>query len=87
MKCYYCNGEHCINEYEKFKKDKDKYNLSRANITKKYKERLIKNAKKSNISINKAALSSKPQESTYSIEQAKQLIRGMQLSDTGLDSN
>ena len=42
--------------------------------------------KNSNISINEAALSSKPQDSTYSIEQAEQLIRGMQLSDTDSDS-
>ena len=61
VKCYYCDGEHCIGECEKFKKDKEKYNLSRADIAKKYKERLLKNAKKSNISINKATLSRKPQ--------------------------
>ena len=54
---------------------------------KKYKEGLQKNVKKSNISINKAALSGRPQESMYSQEQAKQLIRGMQLSDTSSDSN
>ena len=71
VKCYFCNSEHCIDECEKFKKDKDKYNWSRADIAKKYKERLLKNAKKSNISINEATLSSKPQESMYSIEQAE----------------
>ena len=87
MKCYYCDGEHCINECEKFKKDKDKYNLNRANIAQKYKERLLKNAKKSIISIHEVALSKKTQESTYSIEQAEQLIGGMQLSDTGSYSN
>ena len=86
MKWYYCEGEYCINECEKFKKDKDKYNLSKANLAKKYKENLLSNAKKSNISVNEAALSSQPKDSTYSIEQAKQLIRGMQLSDTNSDS-
>ena len=55
-------------------KDQDKYKLSRVDIPKKYKERLLKNAKKSNISINEAALSTRPQESTYSVEQAEQLI-------------
>ena len=30
-------------------------------------------------------LSSRPQEPTYSVEQAEQLIGGMQLSDTGSD--
>ena len=87
VKCYYCDDEHHIDKCERLKKDKDKYNLSRADIAKKYKRRLLKNAKKSNISINEAALSSNPQESAYSIEQAKQLLRGMQLSDAGFDSN
>ena len=88
VKCYYCNGEHCINECEKFKKDEDKYNLSRANIAKKYNEKLLQNAKKSSISINETALSSKSQESTYSIEQAEQqFIGGMQLSKTNSDSH
>ena len=87
MKCYYYDGEHSIDECEKFKKDKDNYNLSRAGIAKKCKERLLKNAKKSNISINEATLSSKPEESTYSIEQAEWLIGGMQLSDTCSDSD
>ena len=83
VKCYYCEGGHHINKYEKFKKDKDKYNLSRADIAKKYKE-TPKECQKTNISITEAAFSSKPQESTCSIEQ---LIGGMQLSDTGSDSN
>ena len=39
MKHYYCEGEHCVNEYEKFKKDKVKYNVSKANLAKKYKDR------------------------------------------------
>ena len=63
------------------------YNLNRANIARKYKKRLLKNAKKINISINEAAFSNNPQESMYTIEQAEQLIRGMQLSDTGSDSH
>ena len=87
MKCYYCDGKHSIDTYKKFKKDKDKYNLGRGDISKKYTKRLLMNTKKSNISINEAAQSSRPQESTYLIEQAKQVIGGMQLSDTGSDSN
>ena len=67
------------------KKDKDKYSLSRAEIAK-YLERLLKNARKSNVTINEAALSSRPQESTYSVDEAEQLIGGMQLSDTSSDS-
>ena len=45
MKCYYCDGGHSIDTCKKLKKDKDKYNLNRADITKKYKERLLKKAK------------------------------------------
>ena len=75
-----------MDECEKFKKDKDKYSFNRANVMKMYKERLLTNAKKSNISINKATLSSRPQESTFSVEQTEQLIGGMQLSDTSSDS-
>ena len=77
MKCYYCDGVHCIDECERVKKDKVKYNLDGADITKKYKGRLFKNAKKSNILINEATLSSRPQESTYSVEQAEQFITEM----------
>ena len=36
---------------------------------------------------NETALSSRPQESTYPIEQAEQLIRGMQLPNTSSDSD
>ena len=43
--------------------------------------------KKSNISINEATLSSKPQESTYTVEQAEHLVGSMQLSDTSSDSD
>ena len=68
------------------KRIKDKCNLSKADLARKYKGRLLRNDKKSNISVNEIALSSQPKESTYFIEQAKQLIRGMQLSDTSSDS-
>ena len=57
-----------------FNKDKDKYSLSRVEIVKKYWERLLKNARKNTETISKAALSSRPQESTYSVDEAKQLI-------------
>ena len=53
VKCYYCDGEHCIDKCEKFKKDKDKYNLRRADTAGRYNERFLKDAKKSNISIMK----------------------------------
>ena len=33
MQCYYYDGEHSIDMCEKFKKDKEKYNLSRTKIT------------------------------------------------------
>ena len=69
------------------KKDKDKYSLSRAEIAKNYQERLLKNARKSNMTISGAALSSRPQELTYSVKEAKQLIGGMQVGDTSSDSN
>ena len=74
MQCHYCEGEHSINVCKTFKKDKDKYSLIRAEITKKFWERLLKNTRKSNMTSNKAALSSRPQELTYSVEEAKQLI-------------
>ena len=86
MMSYYCEGEHGIDKYEKFKKNKDKYNLGKANLAKKYRRRLLRNTKKKNISVNEAALSSQTKESTYSTEQAEQLIRGMQLNDTSSDS-
>ena len=54
---------------------------------KKYQERLLKNARKSNVTINETALSSRPQELAYSIEEAKQLMGKMQLSDTSSDSD
>ena len=86
MKCNYCEGDHHINECKKFKKDKDKYNLNKADFAK-YKASLLRNAKKSNISVNKVALFSQNKESTYSTEQDKQLTKGMQLSDTSSDSD
>ena len=49
--------------------------------------RLLKNVRKSNVTINEAALSRRPQESTYSVEEAKQFIRGMLLSDTSSNFN
>ena len=42
--------EHNIDECQKFKKDKDKYTLIKANLPREYKRRLLRNAKKSNIS-------------------------------------
>ena len=86
VKCYYCDGKYHINECEKLMKGKVRYNLNRADIARKYKDRIQKNARKSNISINEVALSSKSQNSTYSIEQAEQLIRAVQLSKTNSDS-
>ena len=53
----------------------------------KYRRRLLRDAKKSNISVYDTALFSRPQESIYSVEQAEQVIGGMQLSDTGSDSD
>ena len=85
MQCYYCDGEHSIDMCKKFKKYEEKYNLSRAKITKKYCKQTLKNARKINVTINKTVLSSRPQESTYSIKEAEQLIGGMQLSDTSSD--
>ena len=69
------------------KKDKVQYNLCRADIARKYKDRILKNARKSNISTKEAALSNTSKESTYSIEQAEHLIGAMQLSKTDSDSD
>ena len=49
LKCYYCEGEHIIKECEKFKQDKAKYKLKTANITQKYKEKILQKAKKENM--------------------------------------
>ena len=77
MWCYYCGKEHSINVCKQFKKDRDKYSLRMAEIAN----------RKSSMTISEAALSSRPQELTYSVDEAKQLIGGMQLSDASSDSD
>ena len=46
MQCYYCDGEDSIDTCDKFRKDKEKYNLSRAKIAKKYCKQILKNVRR-----------------------------------------
>ena len=67
MQCYYCDGEHSIDTCEKFKKDKVRYNLSKAETTMKYYKWMLKITRKSSMTINEAAFFIRPQELIYSI--------------------
>ena len=84
-KCYYCKGEHHIRDLDMFKWDKVQYKLKTAEIIQNYKEKIIQKAKKDHISINKATFSSN-WKSTYSMDQAKQLLGSMQFSDSESES-
>ena len=84
LKCYYCKGEH-IKECRKFRQDRAKYKLKIADITQKYKDKIIQEARK-DISIDEATFSSNQQESTYSVEQVKQLLSNMHFSNNGSES-
>ena len=79
LKCYICKGEHCIRDCTMFTEDKAKYKLKTTDIMQKCKDKIIKKARKDNVSINEATLLTS-QESTYSVEQSKQLLGNMQLS-------
>ena len=72
LKCYHCKGKHYIRDHDKFTQDKAKYKLKTSDIVQKYKDKIIQKAKKDNVSISEATFSTS-QESTYSMEQAKQL--------------
>ena len=61
--------------------DKAKYALKTTDIVQKCKDKIIQKARKDNISINEATFSV-GQESTYSVEQTKQLLGDMQFSDS-----
>ena len=86
LKCYYCKGKHIINECEKFKWDKAKYKLKTADITQTYKDKILQKAKKENTRVNEATLSSSQQESTYTMEQAEQLLGNMHFSNSRSES-
>ena len=53
-------SKHHIDEYEKFKRDTDKYNLHRADIMKKYKERSLKSAQRATSQSKKLFFSADP---------------------------
>ena len=55
MKCYYCEGEHCVKDCKKFTRDKAKYKLKTTDLAKKYKNRFRQAAKNRNISVNEIA--------------------------------
>ena len=79
LECYYCKGEHLIRDCEKFSKDKTKYNLKTTDLAKKYKDKLRQADMKGNITVKEAAFSY-AQESTYSVEQAEQLLWNLDFS-------
>ena len=83
LKCYYCEGDHHLKNCEKFSKDKAKYKLKSVDMFQKCKDKIMQQAKKENVSINKAAFAM-AQESTYSVEEAEQLLGNMHFS--GSDS-
>ena len=82
--CYYCEGEYHIRDCKKFTNDKAKYNMKTADLAKKYKDKFRLAARRGNIMVNEAMLSSVP-ESTYSVEQAQQLLGNLRLSDSEPD--
>ena len=55
LMCYYCEGKHHIRDCEKFTKDKAKYMLKTADLTKKYKDKFRQAARKRNISVNEVS--------------------------------
>ena len=85
LKCYYCQGDHLLKECHKFSKDKAKYKLKSADMFKKCKDKIMQQAKKENVSINEATFTM-VQESTYSMEEAEQLLGNMCFSDTESES-
>ena len=82
MKCYYCEGDHCIKDCKKFTRNKAKYKLKTVDLAKKYKSKLRQAAKNDSISVNEIA--SAP-ESTYQVEQVEQLLGTLRLSDSESD--
>ena len=76
--------EHLVRNCEKLSKDKVKYKLKTADLAKKYKDKIRQAAKKGSITVNKAIFSD-AQESTYSMEQVRQLLGNLQFSDSKSD--
>ena len=81
LKCYYSDDKDHIRGCDKFKQDKARYRLKTSDITQKCKDKIIQKAKKDNVSINEATFSTS-QDSTYSMEQAEQVLGNMQFSDS-----
>ena len=77
MKWFYCEGEQCIKDCEKFTRDKAKYKLKTMDLTKKYKNKFRQAAKNGNISVNEIA---SVLEMAYLIEKAEQLLGSLGLS-------
>ena len=69
MKCYYCEGEHCIKNCKIFTRDKTKYKQKTVDLTKKYRSKFRQAARDGSILVNEIA--SVP-ELAYQVEQAKQ---------------
>ena len=55
LKCYYCEGDHCLENCNKFSRDKAKCKLKSADMFRKCKDKITQHAKKENMSTNEAA--------------------------------
>ena len=86
IKCYYCKGEHCIRDCNKFMQDKAKFKLKTAEIVQKCKDKVMQKARKDNASINEVTFPT-GQESMYSVKQAEQLLGNMQFSNSESSSD
>ena len=85
LRCYHCKGDHYLKNCDRFSGDKAKYKLKSVDMFKKCKDKIMWHAKKENMSINEAAFTM-AQESTYSVEEAKQLLGNMHFSGSNSKS-
>ena len=66
---------------QKITKDRAKYKLKTADLTKKYKDKFRQTARKRNTTVSEAMLSSAP-ESTYLVKQVEQQLGNLRFSDS-----
>ena len=55
LKCYYCKGDNCLKNCDKFSRDKSKYKLKSADMFKKCKDKIMQHANNEKNTMNKAA--------------------------------
>ena len=56
LRCYYCQGDYVLKECNKFSKENAKYKFKSADMLKKFKDKIMQQAKNENVSINKVML-------------------------------